>query len=385
MTRHRRPAVLVLLLTLMSSVTWAPASRAHTGGSPEVQLWIDPNLDLGGVEVDIATRMAPALRLRSVDGTPVALLDEDGRTIVEVSGQGVAGNVATDRWYTGNDPNGLVEPPADIRGEDLLDTVSTAAVWEHYDHRLHPAPLTPTLEVAQAGEDAVLGTTVLPLRVGGDRMEVEVTTLFRPSGGIYRAFLAEDAVQPSGATLSVVDGPMPRLVLTADPGAEPVVLGAEGEPMVRILADGTAEANQSSPTWREVRRMTEGLVPTGLLHPDAVPIWDPIGAGGTAEWVDPRVDPALAEPTDPTAWLQQDNEVLAVDIPVRVDGQVSGVGVRVMWTRFGDPGAFLEAPGAEDGGGLPGWVRTAAVVVVAAGALLAFAGPGRRRSPRGDP
>ena len=384
MTRHRRPAVLVLLLTLMSSVTWAPASRAHTGGSPEVQLWIDPNLDLGGVEVDIATRMAPALRLRSVDGTPVALLDEDGHTIVEVSGQGVAGNLAIERWYTGNDPNGLLEPPTDIRGEDLLDTVSTAPVWEHYDHRLHPAPLTPTLEVAQAGQDAVLGTTVLPLRVGGERVEVEVTTLFRPSGGIYRAFMADDAVQPAGVTLVVVDGPMPRLVLTADPGAEPVVVGAEGEPMVRILPDGTAEANLSSPTWREVRRMTEGLVPTGLLRPDAVPRWETIGGGGTVEWADPRIDPALAEPTDPAAWLQQDNEVLAIGIPVRVDGQVHEVGVRVVWTRFGDPGAFLEAP-EDDDGGLPGWVRTVAVAVVAAGALLAFARPGRRRSPRDAP
>jgi hypothetical protein len=375
---HRGTRVLLLVLALLHPI---PAA-GHTGGSTEVQVWVRPGQDLGGVEAAIDTRMAPALRLTSTDGTPVELLDADGRAYLRVDGDGVHANLASPAWVTSSDPQGLLEQPDDLPAASTWTQVSTQPTWAVYDHRLHPQPLGPPLDVAAAGEEAELGELALPLVVDGQATDLLLTELFRPSAGIHTTRL-EEATVPAGTLVRVVDGAMPSVSLAVDAGRTATVAGVDDEPMLEVAADGTVRANLASPTWVDSRRAELGMVPTIVVDPTAEPVWEQVGTGGMVTWTDVRVDPALAEPTDPTAWLEEENTIGRTALPITVDDVEAEVVITNVWIRFGDPGSYLEDGAEVAGGGLPGWVRWAAMAVVAVGALTLLRRPRRRRAGPG--
>jgi hypothetical protein len=106
-------------------------------------------------------------------------------------------------------------------------------------------------------------------------------------------------------------------------GTTVVVLGYEGEPYLRIAADGTvAENTRSAATYlNRTLRGTVHIPPT--VNKDAPPQWQPIGSGGSYAWHDHRVHwMAAGTPPDPVDWQVP---LLVNDAKVTIDGRYEGV------------------------------------------------------------
>lgn len=112
------------------------------------------------------------------------------------------------------------------------------------------------------------------------------------------------------------------LVVRAAPGTQVQVPGYEGEPYVRIAADGTVEINTRSPArWLNDERfgLPDSELPT-QADADAPPAWEVVARGGEYAWHDHRIhwmSPSLPPSVDPGR-----NEVQQVSewsVPMVVD------------------------------------------------------------------
>lgn len=135
-----------------------------------------------------------------------------------------------------------------------------------------------------------------------------------------------DAITPEVDTISVrIIGGDAFIELTADPGTEVTVLGYEGEPYLRFLADGTVQENtRSEATYLNESRYgnaEEVDLPDGL-EPTDEPVWQTVATGGTYAWHDHRVHwmsterPPGVEPGEP--FQTQDVDLLVDGEPVAV-------------------------------------------------------------------
>ncbi len=106
-------------------------------------------------------------------------------------------------------------------------------------------------------------------------------------------------------------------------GTTVVVRGYEGEPYLRIAADGTvAENTRSAATYlNRTLRGTVHIPPT--VDKDAPPQWQEVGRGGSYAWHDHRIHwMASGTPPDPVDWQVP---LLVNDAKVTIDGRYEGV------------------------------------------------------------
>jgi hypothetical protein len=115
--------------------------------------------------------------------------------------------------------------------------------------------------------------------------------------------------------------------VTAEPGTTVDIPGYDGEPYLRVLADGTVEQNRrSSSTYLNESRDGEvGRLPA-LVDAEAEPDWERVGDDGTVAWHDHRVHWMLDQP--PSAG--PDGLVQEWVLPLQVDGTEVAVSGRLL-------------------------------------------------------
>lgn len=158
-----------------------------------------------------------------------------------------------------------------------------------------------------------------------------------PSPGDYTSEVVSIAPDPGTIAVEVVGGDS-FLELTVDEGTEVVVLGYEGEPYLRVLADGTVEENRNSPaTYLNEDRYAEIDVPAAVADADPTelePDWETVGSGGTYAWHDHRIHwmapnaPPAVERGGTFGWngpvdLVVDGEAVAVEGQITYEAGVS--------------------------------------------------------------
>ncbi len=155
--------------------------------------------------------------------------------------------------------------------------------------------------------------------------------------------------------------------LTNDTGEEIVILGYEGEPYVRISADGTVEVNTNSPAYYlNEDRFAEAPVPDSA-DPKAEPEWKEVDGTGQFSWHDHRSH-YMAQGTPPQVEDESvETKVFDYEIPIEVGGQPAAIDGTLTWV--GEAGGFPLVP----------FVILAVVGV----ALIAFALIVRRRRDSG--
>ena len=172
----------------------------------------------------------------------------------------------------------------------------------------------------------------------------------------YRSEVERIEPAAAGVTIDVVGGDG-FLDLHVDRGHEVVVEGYEGEPWLRISADGTVEQNiRSAATYLNADRYASVEAPD-LVDPDAPPEWTVIGDGGEHVWHDHRIH--WMSPDRPPGRHPGDTIFDDWTVPMSVDGQAVTVHGRLVWVHDENP-----------------LVWVAAVVVALVGVLVAA----RRRS-----
>lgn len=116
---------------------------------------------------------------------------------------------------------------------------------------------------------------------------------------------------PDGVTARIIEAGN-RLELTNRNAQEIVVLGYEGEPMLRVGRAGVFENRRSPSVFTSA---TRPLAIPPDASPTAEPRWSRISAGAVARWHDHRVDPGPAAKRDTASWtipLRQEERAITL-------------------------------------------------------------------------
>jgi hypothetical protein len=124
------------------------------------------------------------------------------------------------------------------------------------------------------------------------------------------------------------------LRIEVDPGHEVVVLGYEGEPYLRIDADGVVSENQLSPA-RQLNGSRFGTADDAgydpaQADPTAAPDWRRVDDGGAYSWHDHRIH-YMGGPTSVIDAADGRVEVFAWRVPITVDGRPVAVQGTLFW------------------------------------------------------
>lgn len=246
---------------------------------------------LAGMRIAAVRTLGAQLLLENPTARTVEVLDAEGVAFVRVGPRGVEANLASTPW------SGRA-----AGGAPRWQAVSGAPSYGWFEPRVDATQvaLPPVLPARGAAID--VGGWSVPLRVDG--VAVELRGRFRyhpPAAGAYVARLTSPATPADGVRVTLLRGPTTGLLLE-NTGAQPLlVLGSEGEPVLRIGRDGV-EANLRSPTWAASGRAAAGA---GPAPPGAPPEWRRVAPQPRYSWIDPRAAAPLEAPRaerDERAW-----------------------------------------------------------------------------------
>jgi hypothetical protein len=179
-----------------------------------------------------------------------------------------------------------------------------------------------------------------------------------------------DAVTPAvhGLDLQVLNYD-DRFQLTNHTGRPITVMGYNGEPYARVLADGAVELNKRSPAYfLNDDRYADVKVPASA-DPKAAPQWSIVDRTGSLQWHDHRMHWMSKSLPPQVKDRSQRTKVFDYAIPLQIGARPG----KIQGTLFWQPSS---------GGGAPtaAIVGLVGLVVVALGAVVVV-----RRRRRGDP
>lgn len=376
MTR-RRPGrlgtVLVAAVALAIAALLAPPpAAAHEDPAIAVRLSdVQPALP-SGVQMKVLDGGEKShLVLGNVTATPMFVVDPDGDPFLQVSTDGVFGDVSSPYLYA---PTGVVTgaTPArlDCCPEGRWMRLTDGTVWSWADPRLDPPLDAAALGSEDRGLSGLaanrpLATWAVGLRYGETEMIARGVLERRELG---RVETVADTVPP-GVTASVIDARLPQLRLEVPIGTTFEVLGADGRPVLRMTPRGSF-ARADSPEYVEHRRAIG-------LAPEAETGWVPIDRPTTVTWADPRLS-YVGEP--PSGVGEGTFPLGRWRLPVVVNGQPGELAGSHSWEAVLAPLAIQRgsATAADDDAGGPAAYLTGALLTAAVVAAYLLA---RRRTP----
>lgn len=176
---------------------------------------------------------------------------------------------------------------------------------------------------------SVAGLLLLALAIVGT---VTATAHAHQGNSDYRSVISSitPARLADGLTAQVVNFD-DHVVLENRSGREVEILGYDGEPYARILADGTVEVNLNSPThYKNEDRFANVKIPA-RADKDAKPDWKQVDTDGRFEWHDHRshymgdgVPPQVKDESERT-------EIFPYTIPLRVGGEPAQINGTLYW------------------------------------------------------
>lgn len=153
-------------------------------------------------------------------------------------------------------------------------------------------------------------------------------------------------------------------------GRTVVILGYDGEPLARLLPDGTVQENRNSPSfWLNKDEQGNAPVPPGVERASK-PDWRVVNSSGSLEWHDHRVHWMGGAPPAKVRDRSSRAFVLRWQVPISVDGRGVDVEGGLWWRGRPGPGSRL--------------VLSAFAALAACGLVLAAVVLRRRRSFRDE-
>src|SRR4051812_41754962 len=136
---------------------------------------------------------------------------------------------------------------------------------------------------------------------------------------------------PAGVRVRALDGG-DRMELRLDGAASAVVMGYDGEPMLRLSADGVRE-NRHSPSLYISRTRTGDTVPPASATPHAEPDWVRTTTEPLLRWHDHRVHWMSPLPPDDVVRAPDAQHVVVPhwEFPVQIDGRSAVVTGNLTW------------------------------------------------------
>jgi hypothetical protein len=287
-----------------------PAS-AHGGVTPQPRVTGLPG-GLDGLEASGLVAYSPRIRVTNPDDDPLTVVDESGQPWLQLSSDGVFADLTVRQWYESLDSSGRgIDPPAGAPAG--WTQVSALPTWEWFDTVLLPRS-------AEEEHD-----WSIPVIVDGEFDQITGVLQESDLEGRWVTDLDGDG-QLGPARLTTVSGPVPVFVVQRLDAEEIVVIGREGEPLLR-LTDAGFEVNRASPSWNDHARLDpESPVGDVVETADGEPVWQmQLEGAPTATWLDTRAASPDVAPSSRAA------TELAATVPILVDGERFDVDVTTRW------------------------------------------------------
>jgi hypothetical protein len=237
---------------------------------------------------------------------------------------------------------------------------------------MHPQTRAVPADVLEQGKRVTLATWSVPLEYGGGPVEVTGRIEFRPVRGAVTTQLRGSAEPLPGVLVQLSPGRVPAL-FARNTGPEPVVvLGAGGEPFLRLGPAG-AEVNAHSPTWIETARALDRDVAAAEAVADvnAPPEWVAVSSSPAFTWLESRGAYLPEEP--PAAQIDEPAVLVAWSVPLVQGDEQAAIDAE---TRWQPAPARRDDGGSDAGAGLVVALVSAGVAIAVAALVLGF----RRRS-----
>ncbi|MHB8451445.1 MAG: hypothetical protein ACYDAQ_13490, partial [Mycobacteriales bacterium] len=252
------------------------------------------------IQVQVVDAGAPELLVANPTNVALTVLDRAGQPFLRISAAGVQANLASPDWYATFGPETLLQPPAGQRlgGPPRWARASAGDSWGWYDTRIQPEVAQIPAGDASAAHPLRLGAWRVPVRFGTTSLTITGHFELEPLLGSYLV-LANPG--PDGLTTTALQGILPGLLLVDSRGLAVTVFGVDGRPFIRFLpgpsADPTGMIVQENEGSRSfvIDRQARGL-PTPLAIPAV--LWTTVANGDSVTWLDPRLLPPIAPPTD---------------------------------------------------------------------------------------
>ena len=239
-------------------ILFVPPASAHTflPGVRNILDGVAPSIS--GVTVSVRTAAADELVLTSTSPATIEVLTDAGEPFLRFTPISVEANTNSVAWYASESLS--YNPITSVAGVDPAKgptwmRVADVGSWAWFDPRLRPdQPADAAATNAPTGK-VRLASWMVPIRVtnGGAVSTTKISghREYRPVEGSYQQHL--DAAGPPfpGVTVAVVGGPgstVPALYVDNETSAVVMVLGAGGEPFLRI-GPAETDVNVASPSW----------------------------------------------------------------------------------------------------------------------------------------
>jgi hypothetical protein len=150
----------------------------------------------------------------------------------------------------------------------------------------------------------------------------------------YRSYVTSVAPSVPGVSLQVLEF-ADRLILTNHSGQTVTVIGYQGEPYGRVLADGTVQLNTRSPAYYLNQNFYGDVNVPASASPTAAPHWTVVDRTGRLEWHDHRIhwmSPALPPQVKNKA---KRTKIFNWQVPIQVGAQKATVDGQLFWVPAG--------------------------------------------------
>lgn len=298
--RRLGAAVALLSAALVTPFVPTPQAGAHAGAADGTRPFVtglDPPTP--GLAASVIFAGDWQVSLLAVGSDEISVLDDTGRPFIRIGASGVEGDYGAPAWYSSavaSNASGIVRLPDGVSAASPPDwrPVSRARAWAWYDARIKGEPGGVTPDIIRNAAPVRLKDFSIPLLAGGRPVAVKGYIEFEPPRGRYVHRLTSETQAAPGVEVGLLGGQaVPTLTVRNDSAETVTVLGADGEPFLRISE--TVDANLTSPTWTQVGRAL-GRTPRTVADPAAPPQWERISEGRLASWADFRSRPPDAEP-----------------------------------------------------------------------------------------
>lgn len=345
-----------VLLAVLAAVLPAAPVLAHES-DPQLQTLLTSTVPPlpAGVVVQVAAGVAAQLVADNPTDTVLEVLGDGGRPFLRLSRAGVQGDLASPDFLASSNPVGSAGAGSATPRWVLL---SRGSAWGWFDHRLHPSDLPAPQDRTR---EARLAGWQVPLRYGTQPVRLSGEVRFVPLRGTLQVTV-EPA--PAGVRAQVLQGRLPGLLVTAEPGTDLVVLGAEGEPFVELGRRNRVNVRSRTHVEDQQARGQAVEPATAAASYRALP-------GPSHSWLDPRLAYAPGTAPDDVVRAGRPAVLQRWEVPVLVGGVRQALRGEVRWVPSADLERDLRTADApERGRGLPAGPVGAAVVVAVLGAVV---------------
>lgn len=270
------------LLLALTGANAAVAHDSHSGGVRPTLSALPPTL--AGVQVQLTETLAPQLLVENQTGKTLIILGQDGQPLLRLSPAGSEANTRHPEWLKTYLPGGLPGRKPETGTSPLWKMVKKSPNWGWFDTRLQPAG-------RKAGQ-----TWQIPVVLDGKAAEIKGSFQDSIQAGYWQASWTYLPKLPDGVSLMLIPGQPYGLMLSNNSAQAVTVLGRQGEPFIRVSAQGT-EAYLASPLWQETAAQ-QGLRSRQGQHSEP---WVKLNSTQRHTWVEPRTRGRNGQ-TQPQHW-----------------------------------------------------------------------------------